>query len=196
MGVVSMESKEDRPSLVMFERRPLEDRAASIAANRYVAKDVDHALITAPGTRDKYVTTVKDWMKGLDRQVREGRIPVEWKEKYLDSYERWKRGEEIPVNGTPIKGWGMISPAQQTNLIAISVVTVEDLARLNDEGMRRLGIGAADLKNKAVAWLAQLDDKGPLVQEVATLKAENASLKKQVESLTKKVEALSKTKAK
>ena len=75
-------------------------------------------------------------------------------------------------------------------------MTVEDLARINDEGLRRFGIGAADLKNKAIAWLAQLDDKGPLTQEIAALKAENASLKKQVESLTKKVETLSKSKAK
>lgn len=196
MGVVSMEKQEDRPSLVKFERVPVEDRQASMKEGRYVAKDVDHVAITAPGTRDRYVTTVKEWLKGLEKQLADGRIPREWRDAYIKAYEHWQRGEEIPVNGTPIKGWGMISPAQQANLIAINIVTVEDLARINDEGLRRFGIGAADLKNKAVAWLEQLDDKGPLTQENAALKAENASLKKQVDSLTKKVEALSKTKAK
>jgi hypothetical protein len=77
----------------------------------------------------------------------------------------------------------VISPAQQSNLIAINIRTVEDLAGVNDEGVRRIGMGGGELRDKAKAWLSQMKDKGPLTQENATLRAENITLKATVESL-------------
>jgi hypothetical protein len=178
----------ERPPLVRFERRGIEDRNASLEQGRYMEKDVDVALITPPGSRDVMVHNVDEWFKGLHRSVRESRMPQAWLERYKESYEHWKRGEEIPVNGTPIKGWGVISPAQAKNLIGLNILTVEDLAKLNDEGIRRIGMGGVDLKHKATAWLRQLEDKGMLTQEHAALKAENQALKSQVEALAKQME--------
>ncbi len=190
LSVTGMVEKEERPAFARFERRGIEDRKESEVQGRYVAVDVDHALITPPGSRDVYVTTVTDWFADMKRQVRDGRLPAAWYDYYQDSYDRWKKGEELPLNGTPIKTWGVLSPAQQKNLIGISVLTVEDLAQLNDEGMKRIGMGALDLKNKAVAWLRQLNDKGGLTQENAALKAENKVIKDQIALLTQQVESL------
>jgi polyhydroxyalkanoate synthesis regulator phasin len=97
----------------------------------------------------------------------------------------------MPLNGEPIKGWGVISPAQQANLIAINILTVEDLAAVNDEGCRRIGMGAAELRDKAKAWLSQMADKGPLTQENALLKGENVALKGENETLKARVKELS-----
>ena len=75
-------------------------------------------------------------------------------------------------------------------LIRMNILTVELLSNINDEGVKRIGMGAVDLKTKAKAWLAQLNDKGPLTLKVAATEKENALLKSSVETLQKQVESL------
>lgn len=181
----------ERPAFVQFERRPIEDKVASREEGRYIAKDVDFALVTPPYSKDQVVCRIDRWKDNLENNVRLGKIPKEWKDHYLRAYDAWKNGQELPLNGTPIKGWGMISPAQQEMLIHIKILTVEDLAGVNEEGQRRIGMGSIDLKNKARAWVTQNKDKGPLTQEVAALKNENAQLKASLESLQKQVDKMS-----
>lgn len=190
MSVGDLTDRKERPAYVRFERVPVEDKAASQREGHYVARDVDMALITPPYSKDVFKIKVKQWFANLEQDIHNGRIDPKWVEDYKDAYRRWQNGQEIPLNGTAIRGWGVISPAQQETLIRMNVLTVEDLAGINDEGIKRVGMGASDLKNKAVAWLAQLKDKGPLTQEIAAIKAENSLLKSNVETLTGQVQAL------
>lgn len=182
--------RKDRPAYVRFERKAKEDKKASLAAGHYVGKDVDFVYVTPPYSKDILIFEVEAWLKQLNHDMSRGRLPQEWVQNYRKAYEAWKRGEELPPEGTPIKGWGVISPAQQETLIRMQILTVEDLAAVNDEGGKRIGMGWVDLKNKAKAWLAQLKDKGPLTQEMAAIKAENRELHTQVNTLQGQVEAL------
>lgn len=182
--------REGRPAFVRFERRAVEDKAATQSAGRWVGRDVDYALITAPYTRDVMPMKVTQWLELIRSQYDSGQIKQSWYDDYVKSYEAFKRGEETPLNGTPVKGWGVISPAQQKTLIEMHILTVEDLAAVNDEGIRRIGMGANDLRNKARAWLTQLNDKGPLTLKVADLEREKDNLSCQVSALTTQVGAL------
>ncbi len=184
------EQRKERPAYVRFERVALEDHAASLKAGHYVAKDVDMALITPPYTKDVFKVEVDQWMQTLDSDVRNERFPKEWADRYKEAYRAWQNGQEMPLHGTPIKGWGVISPAQQETLIRMNILTVEDLSLINQDGIGRIGMGALDLKTKASAWLAQLQDKGPLTQKMAAVEKENAILKSSVETLTRQVEEL------
>ena len=94
------------------------------------------------------------------------------------------------MSGTPIKGWGVISPAQQASLIHMNCKTVEDLAEINEGGMQRIGLGAHDLRNKARAWLQSMLDHGGTTIKIAALEQENAVLRASVETLEKKVAEL------
>jgi len=113
-------------------------------------------------------------------QVREERIPLKWAQEYKESYTAWKRGEEIPLNGTPIKGWSVLSPSQQANVIAANVRTVEDLAQANGEAVARIGMGGMELRQKAEAWIKAAKDVGITVQENIALKAKVSTLEEQV----------------
>lgn len=187
---VGLEKREDRPAYVRFQRRPLEDRAASTSEGRYVAKDVDFVLVTPPYSRDVFEQVADDWLAQMKKDAMNGRLPQDWYERYVESYERWKKGEELPLNGTPIKSWPVISPAQQKNLVGLNILTVEDLAAANDEGRRRIGMGAQDLCDKAKSWLSQAKDKGPLTMENSALKTENRALKAANEQLEARVKEL------
>lgn len=178
-----MNDRKERPAYVRFVRRAVEDRAAPSIGGRWPKRDVDYALVTPPYSKDVFEAVATEWLDQMGVEVRNGRLPEEWHDRYRQQYEKWKIGEEMPLDGEPIKGWGVISPAQQANLIALNIRTVEDLAGVNDEGVRRIGMGSGELRDKAKAWISQLKDKGPLTQENAMLRGENISLKATVEQL-------------
>ena len=177
MSVTDLISRrEARPAYARFERSAIEDKAASRTAGRCVMKDEDLVYLTQIGSRDATAVKVAGWWERLDQQIATGQIPAEFKERYRKAYEAWCTNQQMPAEGVAIKGWGVITPAQQETLLRVNIRTVEDLAVLSAEGMQRIGMGANDLRRKAVAWLAQLQDKGPLTLEIAALKAENERL--------------------
>lgn len=190
MSIGDIIDREERPAYVRFERRPVENKAESIKQGRYVAIDVDYALVTPPYSKDCVVHKVQNWLDNVRRNVKDGRTPQSWLDQWEKAYHAWKNGQEVPLNGTPIRGWGVISPAQQEMLIGISIRTVEDLAGVNDEGTRRIGIGAIDMKNKAVAWLNSMKNHGAVTVEMAALKQENETLRASLDGLKGQVESL------
>lgn len=197
MSVAAMATeRKGRPGYLRFYRDAVENKAASVEAGHAVMVDVDFVEITAPYSKDTIVYRVEEWLPRLKEMVSRGKIPHEWKDLYLRQYEAWKNGQELPTNGIPIKGWGVISPATQENLIHARIRTVEDLAQVNEDGLRRIGMGGVELRNKAKAWLAQLSDKGPLTQQMAAVQQENdvlrgsiASLQNQIEQMQKAIQA-------
>lgn len=186
-----IELKESRPAYVKFERRVVQDHAASQAEGRYVGKEVDFALITPLYTRDVVIHRVSDWFVKLDADVANERIPPGWVQNYRKMYEAWKSGQELPLQGTPIRGWGVISPAQQEMLTRINILTVEDLADVTADGLARIGMGGVDLKNKAIAFIKSSRDVGKLVMENASLTAQMTVASQTIDELTKTVEELS-----
>jgi len=175
---------------VRFERMAIEDPVASLKAGSYVARDVDYVKITPPYSKDIFTTKVTSWKDQMKVDAANGRIPPEWVSKYHAHYDAWLVGQELPLDGTPIKGWGVCSPAQQETLIRMHVLTVEQLADITHEGLTRVGMGGNDLKNKAIAWLKQLKKAGPATLEIAALKKENDALNHSIVNLESRIEEL------
>lgn len=181
----------DRPAHVRFERVAVENPTATAKEGRYVAVDVDYVTVTPVGGGGNGVKwKIKQWMDNLRYEEQSGRIPQAWVEQYRKAYEAWKNGQEIPLNGTPIRGWMVISPAQQEMLIARGVQTLEDLAVINAEGIQRIGMGGVELKNKAIMALQAAKDIGPVVMQNAKLSSELAIMKANYDDLAKKFAAL------
>lgn len=184
MSMNDVADREERPAYVIFEARPVTDKEASLKAGMNVSVDQDWALITPPYSKDQVEQKVATWFSNLEFNARNGRIPQTWVKMYHDQYDAWKKGQEIPLNGTPIKNWAIPSPAQVKNLIAAGMKTVEDLALCNDEGLRRLGMGGIELRNKAKAFLASASS---VVEENAALKTEIEQLKASLEAMQQQV---------
>lgn len=182
--------RKERPAYVSFHRVAVEDKKRSEEEGHYVARDVDYVHITPPYSKDVMKFKVPTWLEQMKVDVGNGRLPEEWANNYRRQYEAWKQGQELPVEGFPIKGWGQISPAQQETLVQMNIRTVEDLAAVNDEGLRRIGMSGLSLKTKATAWLAQNTERGPITQKMAALTQENASLQGQIEALTRQLQEL------
>lgn len=190
VAVGGVREQVDRPAHVRFEIRVIEDKAASLKEGRFVGRDVEYAITTIPYSKDESERDVENWKEKMDGDVRSGRYPEEWRDRNLRQYEAWKKGQELPLDGTPIKGWSVISPATQANLIAMKVFTVEDLAAINDEGMRRLPMLGLELKTKAKAWLAQSKDKGPLTMQMAALQTQLENMQVELKTVKEQNEQL------
>jgi hypothetical protein len=180
----------ERPAQIEFKRVAVEDQVASKREGRYMTRDVDYVTVFIPYSRDTNVFEVDQWIANLQQYTREGRIPQDWLPNYQRLYDAWKNGQELPPNGTPIKGWGVISPAAQENLIHYRVLTVEDAAGMGEDIMRKIGMGALEIKSKAKTWLAQLNERGPMTVKMAELEKENELLKGSIASLEAKIDRM------
>lgn len=185
-----MEAAEARPPYVTFETKGQEDRAASIEAGHYIAKDVDYAVITPQGSKDRIERQVDDWFAQLAQQIAEGRMPAAWLVAFRESYKAWKEGRELPLNGTPILTWAVAAPHQVKALLDARIRTVEDLAQANEETISRLGMGGRALKDKAVSWLTSAGSTGKVTEELAALKVAKEIADSQVLALSAQVDKL------
>ena len=150
--MVEMLQEERHVFYVEFELRPEEDREASIDQGRPVFKDVEFAMITMPGgglVVDKPINEalLYEWKNGDNR--RKPPSPFAYR-----AYEAWKEGREAPVNGTDLKNWPGVTPAQLKTCQNATVRTIEDLAEANADTIRKLGMGGVAMMEKAKAYLA------------------------------------------
>lgn len=182
-----MDMKEERPAWVQFEVRAVERRDENGESKKV---DVDFALVTPPYSKDCVELIAEEWLKQCDIDVSAGRLLPSWRDQWKAAYKAWKSGQEIPVNGTPLKGWTLLSPAQLQNLLHMGLRSVEDVAGMNDEGMRRYGMGALDLKNKAEAYLKAQAGPGKVASENAALKAKIEQQQNTIDSLQEKLASL------
>lgn len=181
---------QDRPPYVRFELVPVEDRNASIAAGRYVARDVEMALIVPAGSKDEVHREAGPWLDEIREKSRRNQYNPQWVEHFNSVYRAWKEGNELPVNGTPIKTWPLLSPAQVKNLLAAKCFTVEDLAVANEPLIAMLGMGGRDLKGKAQAYLEQANNGGKVASELAALKVRLEDMAAQIEKKDEQIASL------
>lgn len=185
-----LETRNGKPAFVTFQTIAKEQKKESEHAGRFIARDVDMVTVRQLGATDSVVFKVEQWLAQNRLDVQAGRLAESHAKAYEESYQRWKAGQEMPVSGTPIKSWPVISPAQVEILLRVGIRTVEDLSDLNDEGLRKIGMGAIELKNKAKNWMTASTDKGKLTQDMTALQRTNAQLLDTVTTLTAKVEAM------
>ena len=149
--MVEMMAQERHGFYVEFELRPEEDRDQTISQGMPIFKDVEFAIITMPGgglVLDKVINNelLDEWKHGDKRR----KPPSPFA---LHAYEAWKEGREAPVNGTDLKNWPGVTPAQLKTCQNATIRTVEDLAEANADSIGKLGMGGVSMMEKAKAYL-------------------------------------------
>lgn len=185
-----MSTDQGLPPYVVFMKKPEEDREATIAAGRPQYKDVDYAIVTPMGSKDRVERVATEWLEDKRQQVDAGRFPQQWLSDFEAKYEAWRKGEELPLEGTSIKSWSYLNPAQVQNLLAWKVYTIEQLAKANNETIQRLGMGGVSMVQAAQDFLVQATDSGKVLAELAKLRTENTTYQQQLKDLQEKVTAL------
>jgi hypothetical protein len=181
-----MQIHEARPPFVEFKRIAVDDRARSEELGYRVTKDVDMAFIMQPGSKDQVERVAVDWLAMLKRKAMD-RAPDAYPQAWIDAlhakFDAWKAGHDAPLNGTSVKEWPVLSPAQAENFIGIGVLCIEDVASMTEEAMGRFGLGGRGLRDKAREWLEGKDAAKVIAAENADLKQQVAEMQAQLKQL-------------
>ena len=187
---MSVHIQQARPPHVVYERRAEEDRAASIEQGRYVSRDVDYAIVTPAGSKDRVERVVSDWFLMLAGEVKAERWPQVWLDQLRAGYDSWTRGQTPPESGTPLSTWPALSPAQVKNWAQIGIRTIEELAEANEETLSAYGMGSRDMKSRAALFLENAkSDSGPLVAKLRAAEELIASMEVRMKSMEAQLQA-------
>jgi hypothetical protein len=108
------------------------------------------------------------------------------KERFPEHYAKWKASKaQKHVEGTPLKEWPLLSPAQVAEFDASGIYSIESLRDLSDTNVNRIHDGRI-WREKAKAWLEQAKDGAAATR----LAAENERLREQIEHLEKRFNEL------
>lgn len=188
-----MDKMQERPPYVRFESRPIEDRRATILAGHVVYKDVDFALVTPAGSKDVHEAIASEWLEKIRREVQNGRVPAAWANHFQAIYEAWKKDEEPPVNGTRLTHWPGLNKAQLEQLRNLRLLTIEDVAAMNEEAISRIGMGGRALKQRAQAFLDAATGPAKQAEQLAAMQVENEALKAKLNTALEAIAELQKS---
>lgn len=74
------------------------------------------------------------------------------------AFEAFTKGQEIPLNGTPLAAWSGVSPEQAEILRQSAIRTVEEVSRLTDGQIERVRLpNVRDLRAQAILFLENSD---------------------------------------
>jgi hypothetical protein len=180
---------EERPCYIEFELQAEEDRNATIAQGMPVFRDVEIAHLTPPGNQGTLVLQKRITPQQLDewRHGDRGRKrPVPY---YIQAYEAWKSGLDIPANGLDIKNWPGVTPAQLRTCQEAGVRTVEDLSTANADTIRKLGMGGLALIAKATVYLENAETN-KAAEEISALNVKIDALEDLIEKQSEQIAAM------
>lgn len=176
---------------VRFENKDYgRNEEASRRAGRHVPNNATFIIIHPHGSRDESEHLADEWIPRKRMDASRGAYSEEWIDKIERIYEAWKKGHELPREGTPILTWQMASPEQRSRLNALGLTTVEDVSAVPDSGLGEIGLDARNLRDMARNWIAEGQQKGINAQELADAQQRLRDQQVTIDSLNQRLAAL------
>lgn len=166
----AQQAQQDEKLLVKFYYKTVKDETASAEQGRACFKEREYVDIRIPGTRGAGAArpaTARD-KKRFDRH-----------------YQAFKQRVELPMEGTPLSEWPVITRAHAEELSFAGVKTVEQMADMADVVASGF-MGGQMFKAKAKKWLEQAKSDVTLSQ----LEGELAKRDAQIADLSGKLDKL------
>lgn len=180
-----------RPPYVRFEEREVGiNAAATKEAGRPIPNIVNFACITPHGSKDVHEKVAEEWLEQINRKAISGEYDANWVNTFKHQYEEWKKGNDIPRDGTPIKTWAMTTKEAAKRLIGNGITTVEDLAAFPDSNLAVIGMDGRYLRDMARGWIKEAKDKGTVAKELADANVKIQNQETLINSLNERLQAL------
>lgn len=95
-------------------------------------------------------------------------------------YDAWKKGQETPVDGTPLSAWPGCHSGEAERFAMMRIYTVQDVAAMTDGDLDRFGMGGREKRALAVAFL-KAGDSAKLAAESEAQKTEIRDLRAELD---------------
>lgn len=153
-----------------FHMEPVEDPVASASAGRPIFAQQERVQIIQPGNPNSPVFRVTD----------------EHRNRWPEHYKRFRAGEEVTADGTPLEQWPFLKRNHVLELKAIGIHTVEQCAGLSDLAVQNIGMGGRSIRENANAYLdeaAQISITSAALARAEAAEAREAAMAKQMSEL-------------
>ena len=128
-------------------------------------EDREMVKINIPGDKASVIAPANSFCTMPDGQQ------LRYNERFEEDYERWKKGQSAALVGTHLKHAPFLSKAEVSNLGALNVFTVEQLADLGGRPLQSLGPQGRKWQQQAVAWLQSAAGTRDATAEAARIAA-------------------------
>lgn len=162
------QAEEDKNLLVKFYLHPVLDKKQTAEEGRPIYKEVEYIKINTPGSRDGFA--------GPARTTDVQRFP--------EHYKAFKNRIEMPVEGTLLSEWPVISRSLCEELAFFNIKTVEALGTVADSEISRIR-GGQGLKQKAKNWLKTTNKRATVARLEKELAARDKMLEEMLERINK-----------
>jgi hypothetical protein len=158
----------DETLFVKFENKPVRDKSKTIELGRPIFKEVPHISIRAAGSQS-FVCRVAT-------QADKARFP-----KHLAAFNNKM---ELPVTGTLLTEFPLVTRTMAMELAAVGVKTVEQMLSMSDQNCQNF-MGMNELKKRAKLFLEHAEGDAPMGQLQDDLDAANMTIKSQSEMMAR-----------
>jgi len=169
--------------VVIFKNIAVQNELKSMEAGRPIFDDVEHCVITAPGSHDIKYFPAHSFARWVGDPFGLGQTKQSYAERFPHQYQQFKAHVAQTKSGTPLEHAPFLSEARRSELRALNVYTVEALADIEGNELKNLGPGGRDMKNQAMEFIARSQAAAPTKQMQAELEALRAERQVMAEDL-------------
>jgi len=152
----------DDKLFVKFENKPVQDKQATADQGRPIFKEIPHISIRAAGSQNFVCRRASH----ADRQ------------RFPRHFAAFEQKQEMPVEGTLLSEWPLISRTMAKELEGLEVKTVEQLVNMSDQNSQNF-MGINELKRKAQLFLDHAAGEAPLIKMQDELTQRDATIAQQ-----------------
>ena len=164
----------------LFRYEAVQNKAKSVEEGRPIFRQIPFVTIMSPGDNKNVIAT---------------NVTADPKARFPRQWEAFERGNEQPLDGTPVNEWPALNMAQVAELKALNMFTIEQVANLDARATQEL-TGLVKLKQQAQAHLSVSKDDGviyealdkmeKLEEEMVAVREENKTLRAELEVMNRK----------
>lgn len=181
----------ETPPYVRFEEMEHGLNAeASEKAGRPIPAVKAMAIIMQRGSKDEHHAVAEEWLAFIRGMAVRGEYPSAWSDRFHAEFEAFKKGGEMPENGTPIRTWPALKVEQVKRVLAFNIRTVEELADLPDSAVMTLGLDGRNMRDLAKAYIADGKGSAGSAKRIADLEEANRRKDDEIGRLAASVAAL------
>ena len=186
----------DEKLAVMFRDIGVKNEARSALEGRPCYDNVTHCEIRAPASRNTHgvpypATSRSHW---ATNDMTGEQYEVNYIERFPRQYEQFKTHQQQTMHGTPLDYAPWLREGRRAELRAVAVFTIEQLAALDGQELKNIGIHGREDKNRAIEYLETAKSRSVDTRLMATLEAMQAKMAAlEQDNATLKVAVMSKS---
>ena len=182
----------DASLVVLFRHNATPNARRSAEEGRPIFEDVEVCDIRLPGSRNYGTYPAQSlWPHWIIDPYSGEQHQITYAQRFPRQYEQFCAHAAQTKSGTPLEYAPFITAGRRAELRAQNIYTVEQLAAIDGQELKNLGIGGREQKNQAMEYLASSKDNAKntiMAAELDAMRAKNMALEQDLEAARKAAE--------